>query len=300
MWVGAASASIWLAQNLSGMESADKAASLSALNRLQSACAEVSNGPQSMAAYTSRLLLHLLQKVQDSEAAATSATTSSDGQASAPAQGGLGADSSLASSSAQGPSYVKASLSAPSWSVDSSAGASGGVGVFNGGGGGGVCGASTGATPRREVSQPIWATQVPDPSGSETPGFDFLGAMMPPMCVLLLTLIPSVSIAELVADSTSAHRQNLGEDLPFPAADDALWCVSSALPSALALTRSPYAVDPLCTQAISLPSILRLRVDLSRPASFLAVVFAFAMLPFLFLFERARYLEERAGARYVV
>ncbi|GAA5854873.1 hypothetical protein JCM9279_005546 [Rhodotorula babjevae] len=206
MWVGAASASIWLAQNLSGMEPADKAASLSALNRLQSACAEVSNGSQSMAAYTSRLLLHLLQKVQDGEAAAAaaSAATSSDGQASAPPPGGLGTDSSLASSSVQAPSYVKASLSAPSWSVDPSARASAGVGIFNGGGsGGGMFGASAGATPRREVSQPMWATQMPDPSGSETPGqqsaqFDFLGAMMPPM-------------------------QNMGEDLPFPAADDALW-----------------------------------------------------------------------------
>ncbi|KPV77611.1 uncharacterized protein RHOBADRAFT_51444 [Rhodotorula graminis WP1] len=207
MWVGAASASIWLAQNLSGMEPADKAASLSALNRLQNACAEVSNGPQSMAAYTSRLLLHLLQKVQDGEAAAAAAAaaastaTSSDGQASAPPPGGLGADPNSVGSSTQAPSYVKASLSAPSWSVDPSASASAGIGVFNSGGGGGVYGTSAGATPRREVSQPMWAAQALEPSGSETPaqgGFDFLGAMMPPM-------------------------QNLVEDLPFPAADDALW-----------------------------------------------------------------------------
>ncbi|BGP48882.1 hypothetical protein JCM10450v2_004761 [Rhodotorula kratochvilovae] len=206
MWVGAASASIWLAQNLSGMEPPDRAASLLALNRLQAACSDVSSGPQSMAAYTSRLLLHLLQKVQDGETAAAAASASGAHAADLPAAQHPAA-ATPAQTLAQAPSFVKASLSAPSWSMDPSTSASGGMGVFTtgGGGGSGYGGALGGGGARREVSQPMWATPGAESGAGELQqqafdalGVNFLGTMMPPV-------------------------QSFGEDLPFPAADDALW-----------------------------------------------------------------------------
>ncbi|GAA6049740.1 hypothetical protein JCM3770_004435 [Rhodotorula araucariae] len=211
MWVGAASASIWLAQNLSGMEPPDRAASLSALNRLQAACSDVSSGPQSMAAYTSRLLLHLLQKVQDGEAAAAAAAASELRGADVSAQQHPAAGPSTpAQTHAQAPSFVKASLSAPSWSIDPSASASGGMGVFTAGGGGAGFGGgggapSGGSSARRKMLQPMWATPGGENGTSELQqqafdalGVNFLGTMMPPV-------------------------QSFGEDLPFPAADDAFW-----------------------------------------------------------------------------
>ncbi|GAA5820916.1 hypothetical protein JCM10212_006074 [Sporobolomyces blumeae] len=63
MWVGAASAAIWLCQNIVGMDLDDRNASISAITRLKDACDPVSPTGQGMAAYTSRLLAHLLGKI---------------------------------------------------------------------------------------------------------------------------------------------------------------------------------------------------------------------------------------------
>lgn len=215
MWVGAASASIWLAQNLSGMEAPDRHASLAALTRLQTACSDISNGPQSMAAYTSRLLQHLLIKVQVAESTAAAAAASANQQAPEASSSGATASGFPAVSAAAGnplgatPSYVKASLSAPSWSTEpgSSGSAANGYSVFNSGGFSG--GTFTPPQPlqvgvgqRVQAQQPMWddnggrgaggaenaVTTAAAASGADQ-SFDalnanFLASMMPPMCVL--------------------------------------------------------------------------------------------------------------------
>ncbi|GJN91115.1 hypothetical protein Rhopal_004133-T1 [Rhodotorula paludigena] len=203
--------------------------SLAALTRLQTACSDISNGPQSMAAYTSRLLQHLLIKVQVAESTAAAAAASANQQVPEASSSGATASGLPAAPAAAGnplgatPSYVKASLSAPSWSTDpgSSGTAANGYSVFNSGGFSG--GTFTPPQPpqagmgqRVQAQQPMWDdnggrgaggapnadTMAAAASGADQ-GFDalnanFLASMMPPM-------------------------QSFDEDLPFPAGDDAFW-----------------------------------------------------------------------------
>ncbi|GAA5913284.1 hypothetical protein JCM5296_007344 [Sporobolomyces johnsonii] len=164
MWVGAASAAIWLAQNIVGMAPNDRESSLAAISRLKAACDECSTGAQSMAAYTSRLLQHLLSKTQSQATEAVPPVVP----------------------------FVQASLNAPA--LDSGRGT---AGMFAGGMLGG--GASNGL-------QGIWSFEAPQQQQQQQQqqlAFDsqvgpFLSSMQPPM--------PSI-----------------GEDLLYPAADDALW-----------------------------------------------------------------------------
>ncbi|GAA5891638.1 hypothetical protein JCM6882_006153 [Rhodosporidiobolus microsporus] len=226
MWVGTASAAIWLASNLAGMELRDRQLSLEAIARLQGACTEHSTSPQSMAGYTARLLQHLLQKAKTVETT-TNKPSSSNGPSTATANGA--AASSVAQPAAsQAPSFVTASLSAPTWSTDtnpfsvgpanggSTAFASStpsGLGAFDSamGSANGTAGNVEGAAPpgadatvqqQQQKQQPQTWAGLAAPSG-DLQQFDPLGG------VFLTNMV--------------APLQSFGQDLPFPAADDAMW-----------------------------------------------------------------------------
>ncbi|GAA5826547.1 hypothetical protein JCM11251_002421 [Rhodosporidiobolus azoricus] len=218
MWVGAASAGIWLAGNLAGMEPRDRQASLEAISRLQGACTEHSTSPQSMAGYTARLLQHLLHKAKNAEAAASKASGSTVPDTVAAADG-LGVSSSSSSAAARDPTsqshlqpYVTASLSAPTWSTDAnqlSAGPSNGssgafgfsaptaLGAYDG-----TVGATSGPTggydSTTQQQQPAWSAFGTDMQQYDPLGGAFLTNMVAPL-------------------------QSFGQDPPFPAADDAMW-----------------------------------------------------------------------------
>ncbi|KAI5475758.1 hypothetical protein MNV49_000887 [Pseudohyphozyma bogoriensis] len=64
MWIGIASAAIWLVQNLGGMTSHDRASVMETVSKTQVAAKDLSSSPQQISAYTERLLAHLLKKAQ--------------------------------------------------------------------------------------------------------------------------------------------------------------------------------------------------------------------------------------------
>lgn len=190
MWVGAASSAIWLTQNLSGMEPHQRRAALTSIARLQTACSDSSSSQESMSAYTSRLLQHLLSKVRP-DATAGPAQASNEARTATDPQ----------PATMPPPPFVTASLNAATWSTESNAfgtghAASHGIGVFTTGGIGNSSGVAT-----RSASPQAWAA-LPPPAPQEGVddifGANFLTSMMPP-------------------------SQNL--DAPFPADDGVLWCV---------------------------------------------------------------------------
>ncbi|GAA5971019.1 hypothetical protein JCM11641_004112 [Rhodosporidiobolus odoratus] len=207
MWVGTASSAIWLTQNLAGMDPRDRGLSLEAISRLQNACTEHSSSPQSMAAYTSRLLSHLLEKAKPTDdVAGASQNAAMQNPSSSSAENAVPSSFTAVQ---QQPAFVTASLSAPSWGTDNTLtfpataagapGASTSTSVL-----GGMLGSSTqlgglSSTASVETQSPSWnyggtadQQQQADPLGT-----NFLGTMVAP-------------------------TQSSGE-LPFPAADDAFW-----------------------------------------------------------------------------
>ncbi|GAA6032665.1 hypothetical protein JCM8097_004869 [Rhodosporidiobolus ruineniae] len=256
MWVGTASSAIWLATNLSGMEPPDRQSSLEAISRLQGACTQHSTTPQSMAGYTARLLQHLLHKIKMAEAAqqgqrgggqapdalaavgAAAASASASASASSlvnPAPSSAAAMPPPPSSAANGfsqpgPSYVTASLSAPSWNAQGSPFGLGGlgvgqatpslaqtgVGVFGGSfgvGSGGGAGLGSAPLAGPSAAAPVPAQATPQHQQQQGPTWTFPSASDP---------------AGLYGDASFLSNmgpplQSFGEDLPFPAADDALW-----------------------------------------------------------------------------
>ncbi|BGP25349.1 hypothetical protein JCM10295v2_004273 [Rhodotorula toruloides] len=195
MWVGAASSAIWLAQNLSGMEPHQRRSALASINRLQAACSDLSTNQESMSAYTSRLLQHLLSKVRPDATAASTQGSSETRQVADPQPATM-----------PPPPFVTASLNAATWSTEPNSFGSGhlashGVGVFTTGGIGGSSGFAT-----RSASPQAWPGLPPAPQeaadGQQVDpsldifGVNFLTTMMPP-------------------------SQNW--DAPFPADDGVLW-----------------------------------------------------------------------------
>ncbi|GAA5854026.1 hypothetical protein JCM8547_008197 [Rhodosporidiobolus lusitaniae] len=222
MWVGAASSAIWIAQNLSGMEPRDRTLSLAAISRLESACTQHSTSHQSMAGYTARLLEHLQKKAKTAEAAATAKEQQQQQQQQQRGEGPpsdeqpqaamLHNDGVPASALQHHQPHVTASLSAPTWShsfsgTTAGAAQSNGTPAYSGGGGTGGGTAATngvgvfgGAVENFASANAGGGVDQPTPwlTGGLGGEYDFLGAMQAPL-------------------------QSFGADLPFPAADDALW-----------------------------------------------------------------------------
>ncbi|GAA6002975.1 hypothetical protein JCM10207_001926 [Rhodosporidiobolus poonsookiae] len=208
MWVGAASAAIWLSHNIAAMDARHRQLALEALSRLQGACTEHSTSAQSMAAYTARLLQHLLHKIKNAENAASAAAAAAAPNALAAASGAV---ASTANAS-QAPAYITASLSAPTWSMDqapfSAPPAAAGPSASAPQAMAGFAQSLPSAAPDLPAAMPApWPygqpvdqqqqAQVPSSQAFDPLGTAFL-SMQPPL-------------------------QGFGEELPFPAADDALW-----------------------------------------------------------------------------
>ncbi|BGP08839.1 hypothetical protein JCM10049v2_004690 [Rhodotorula toruloides] len=195
MWVGAASSAIWLTQNLSGMEPHQRRAAIASINRLQAACSDLSTNQESMSAYTSRLLQHLLSKVRPDATAGPTQGSSETGQAANPQPATM-----------PPPPFVTASLNAATWSTEPNSFGSGhsashGVGVFTTGGIGNSSGLATrSASPQAWLGLPA-APQETGDGQQVDPSLDIFGANF------LTTMMPP--------------SQNW--DAPFPADDGVLW-----------------------------------------------------------------------------
>lgn len=221
MWVGAASSAIWLTQNLSGMEPHQRRAAIASINRLQAACSDLSTNQESMSAYTSRLLQHLLSKVRPDATAGPTQGSSETGQAANPQPATM-----------PPPPFVTASLNAATWSTEPNSFGSGhsashGVGVFTTGGIGNSSGLATrSASPQAWLGLPA-APQETGDGQQVDPSLDIFGANF------LTTMMPP--------------SQNW--DAPFPADDGVLWCVSL---SQISLFRTDTQLD---SQGIALSAL---------------------------------------------